>query len=333
MAQKMSIETARKLKYMSLLTLTAQNAILGLSMRYSRTRDGDMFYEATAVLMAELVKFFTCLFLVYKDLHYDINEWKNTLYQTIWINKVDTLKVCIPSFIYLVQNNLLYVAASNLDVATYQITYQLKILTTAIFAVLILKRQLIKTQWLSLGFLIIGVAMVQLSDAKESNVNTENQSRAKGFIAAISACVLSGLAGIYFEKILKGSDVSVWMRNVQLSLMSVPFGIGAVWLKHGSEISENGFFFGYDLFIWYLVVLNATGGLLVAVVIKYADNILKGFACSLAIIITCFVSVLLFGFQLSIQFILGAVFVIMSIFMYGYQPPKKTVKNEEITEA
>merc|ERR1711997_766167 len=167
MAQKMSIETARKLKYMSLLTLTAQNAILGLSMRYSRTRDGDMFYEATAVLMAELVKFFTCLFLVYEDLHYDINEWKNTLYQTIWINKFDTLKVCIPSFIYLVQNNLLYVAASNLDVATYQITYQLKILTTAIFAVIMLKKQLIGTQWLSLLTLVAGVALVQLSDVKE----------------------------------------------------------------------------------------------------------------------------------------------------------------------
>merc|ERR1712062_56064 len=314
--------TAQKLKYLSLLTLTAQNAILGLSMRYSRTRDGDMFYEATAVLMAELVKFFTCLFLVYKDLHYDVGEWQNTLYQTIWINKIDTLKVCIPSFIYLVQNNLLYVAASNLDVATYQITYQLKILTTAIFAVLILKKQLIKSQWLSLGLLIMGVAMVQLSDAKESNVNTENQSRVKGFVAAICACVLSGLAGIYFEKILKGSDVSVWMRNVQLSMLSVPFGIVAVFFKHGNEISENGFFFGYDLFIWYLVVLNATGGLLVAVVIKYADNILKGFACSLAIILTCALSVVLFGFELSLQFVIGAAFVIGSIFLYGYQPKK-----------
>ena len=79
--------------------------------------------------------------------------------------------------------------------------------------------------------------------------------------------------------------------------------------------------------IWYLVVLKATastGGLLVAFVIKYADNILKGFACSLAIIITCFVLVLLFGFQLPIQFIVGAAFVIMSIFMYGYQPPKNS---------
>ena len=107
----------------------------------------------------------------------------------------------------------------------------------------------------------------------------------------------------------------------------------AVFFKHGNEISENGFFFGYDLFIWYLVVLNATGGLLVAVVIKYADNILKGFACSLAIIITCFVSVLLFGFQLSLQFIVGATFVILSIFMYGYQPPKPAKKDSELTQA
>merc|ERR1712037_985676 len=326
-------EENQRLKYLSLVTLTGQNAVLGLSMRYARTRPGDMFISTTAVFLAELVKLVTCLGLVWNSEERDVGRWWNSLHSTIVKQPLDTLKVCIPSFIYLVQNNLLYVAASNLDVATYQITYQLKILTTAIFAVLILKRQLIKTQWLSLGFLIIGVAMVQLSDAKESNVNTENQSRIKGFIAAICACILSGLAGIYFEKILKGSDVSVWMRNVQLSLLSVPFGIGAVWIKHGSEISENGFFFGYDLFIWYLVVLNATGGLLVAVVIKYADNILKGFACSLAIIITCFVSVLLFGFQLSIQFIVGAAFVIMSIFMYGYQPPKKTVKNEEITEA
>ena len=317
--------TAQKLKYLSLLTLTAQNAILGLSMRYSRTRDGDMFYEATAVLMAEFVKFVTCLFLVFKDVNYEVESWKDSLYQTVWVNKIDTLKVCIPSAIYLVQNNLLYVAASNLDVATYQITYQMKILTTAFFSIVILNRTLIKTQWISLVLLLMGVVMVQLSDAKETNVNTENQSRVTGFFAAITATFLSGLAGIYFEKILKGSDVSVWMRNVQLSLLSLPIGIVVVMFKHGQDISDNGFFFGYDVFVWYLVVLNATGGLLVAMVIKYADNILKGFATSLAIILTSVVAVFLFGLTLSLQFIAGAAFVIASVFLYGYQPKKASV--------
>ena len=71
------------------------------------------------------------------------------------------------------------------------------------------------------------------------------QSRLAGFAAALSACVLSGLAGVYFEKILKGSlDVSVWMRNVQLSLLSLPLGFGMAFVKDGEAISENGFFFG-----------------------------------------------------------------------------------------
>jgi hypothetical protein len=115
------------LKYLSLVTLTGQNAILGLSMRYARTRPGDLFFDTTAVFMAEVVKLLTCLFLVYRDEGSDVGRWTSTLYNTIVINKLDTLKVCIPSAIYLVQNNLLYVAASNLDVATYQITYQLKV--------------------------------------------------------------------------------------------------------------------------------------------------------------------------------------------------------------
>ena len=326
-----STTSMRKLKYISLFTLIFQNAILGLSMRYSRTRSGDMFFEGTAVLMTEVVKLMTCMFLVYRSPEEgagDIKKLTEILHKTIILNKMDTLKVCVPSFIYLVQNNLLYVAAENLDVATYQITYQLKILTTAVFAVLILKRTLIKTQWLSLVLLVLGVVLVQLSDAKETKATDplRTQNRLLGFGAALTACVLSGLAGIYFEKILKGSTVSVWMRNIQLSLLAIPLGVFVAFFKHHQGIFEYGFFHGYDLFVIYVVMLNAMGGLLVAVVVKYADNILKGFATSLAIIITCIVSVFLFGFSISLQFSLGAALVIGSIFMYGYKPKPSTLQ-------
>lgn len=40
-------ETSSTLKYVSLVILTVQNALLGLSMRYARTREGDMFLSST----------------------------------------------------------------------------------------------------------------------------------------------------------------------------------------------------------------------------------------------------------------------------------------------
>ena len=61
-------------------------------------------------------------FVLFRDENQSLDQWRRSLHETIWVNKMDTLKVGIPSLIYLVQNNLLYVAAANLDVATYQIT-------------------------------------------------------------------------------------------------------------------------------------------------------------------------------------------------------------------
>lgn len=191
------------------------------------------------------------------------------------------------------------------------------------FAVVILKRTLIVQQWAALVLLALGVAMVQLAGSSDAAVNNAEQNRLIGFAAAIGACVLSGFAGIYFEMILKGSDISVWMRNVQLSFLSLPFGLITCFVKDSTAISQNGFFHGYDWFIAYLVVLQAGGGLMVAMVVKYADNILKGFATSLAIIISCVVSVYLFDFLITLQFVFGATFVIASVFLYNYKPKSK----------
>nr|CAG4646398.1 EOG090X098P [Macrothrix elegans] len=322
------IVDANKMKYISLVTLTVQNAALGLSMRYARTRPGNMFLSSTAVLMSEVVKLISCLGLVFHEEGSTFDRLKHALHTQIIQQPLDTLKVCIPSMVYVVQNNLLYVAASHLDAATYQVTYQLKILTTALFTVIILRRQLLITQWIALVVLLLGVAMVQLAQTEphtnSSNSSTSDQNRWIGFGAALSACFLSGFAGIYFEKILKGSSVSVWMRNIQLSVLSLPFGLGTCLIYDYSRINLHGFFFGYDAFIWYLIVLQATGGLLVAMVVKYADNILKGFATSLAIIISCVFSIYFFDFNLTFQFSIGTLLVITAVFLYSHTPPKRS---------
>lgn len=54
---------------------------------------------------------------------------------------------------------------------------------------------------------------------------THTDPKTLGLTAVILACCTSGFAGVYFEKILKGQKVSVWMRNIQLGLFSIVLGM------------------------------------------------------------------------------------------------------------
>lgn len=71
--------------------------------------------------MAEFTKLITCLVLVFLEEGKNAENFGKALRKTIIENKIDTLKVCVPSLLYVIQNNLLYLSASNLDAATYQV--------------------------------------------------------------------------------------------------------------------------------------------------------------------------------------------------------------------
>lgn len=71
--------------------------------------------------MSEIVKLITCLCIVYVQSG-GLVPLIDTLKNTIVKQPMDTFKVCVPSFVYVIQNNLLYVSASHLDAATYQVT-------------------------------------------------------------------------------------------------------------------------------------------------------------------------------------------------------------------
>ncbi|XP_026879365.2 UDP-galactose translocator isoform X1 [Electrophorus electricus] len=314
-------EANRRLKYISLAVLVIQNASLILSIRYVRTLPGDHFFTTSAVVMAEILKVLTCLIILLAQRRGNIRAFVTLLYDSIVVQYRDTLKLSVPSLIYTLQNNLQYVAISNLPAATFQVTYQLKILTTALFSVLMLRKSLSRVQWLSLLLLFTGVAIVQVeqdgSKQKEAAVSPATQSYVKGLLAVVVSCLSSGFAGVYFEKILKGSSASVWLRNVQLGIFGTLLGLLGMWWNDGAAVAEKGFLFGYTPMVWGVIFNQAFGGLLVAVVVKYADNILKGFATSFSIIVSTVTSVYLFGFHVDLLFTLGAGLVIAAVYMYS----------------
>lgn len=332
-----------QLKYLSIITLTVQNAALNLTMRAARTQQ-EQFSTPVAVTMAEFLKLITCLCLIWYE-ETTVERTVKAIKTNIIVNYVDTLKVAVPSFIYYIQNNLLYIGSTHLDAATSQVTYQLKILTTAIFSVVMLNKKLSKIQWLSLLILFAGVALIEtvavgnhstsssgdtettlpmdpevVEEASEQHSQKRKERPMLGFIAILIACCLSGFAGVYFEKILKNTaHISLWIRNIQLAVVAIPIGLIQMLVIDNEHIFTKGAFHGFTPLAWLCIILQAQGGLLVAVVVKFANNILKGFATSMAIVISTVASMFLFDFNLTPVFVFGASLVISSVIMYNKQ--------------
>jgi UDP-sugar transporter A1/2/3 len=140
----------------------------------------------------------------------------------------------------------------------------------------------------------------------------------KGFLAVFAACFTSGLAGVYFEMVLKNSQSDLWIRNVQLSAFSLLPALVPIILSRPSETGLLSFLFeNFGAWAWATVAIQVLGGLVTAMVIKYSDNILKGFATSLSIVISFMASVALFDFQMTFTFILGSVIVLIATWLYN----------------
>jgi UDP-sugar transporter A1/2/3 len=313
-------------------------------MRYSRIvqKPGQTMYIAsTAVFLAEVLKIVACL-VVMRHQQGTWDRFSHVVRREILGKPGETLKMLIPSGLYALQNNLLYVALSNLEAATFQVTYQMKIMSTAVFSVVLLGRSLTRDKWLALLLLMIGVTLVQSQSMSSANSSNSSASAAIGttttkvdeillapqnpfigLMAVITSCISSGFAGCYFEKILKTSDTSMWVRNIQLGISGALFSLVGMLAYDMQPIMEGGLLQGYDWLTWVVVANQALGGLLVAIVVKYADNILKGFATSLSIIVSGVISIYLFSFQPSGVFIVGAFIVMASSYLYGIDFSKR----------
>ena len=118
-------ETSKLIKYAALLLLVAQMVGLVLLMRYSRTLPREpgqpLYLASTAVFVMEMMKFLICCVVI---MYQSEGDLIGELNRHVIHAPMEVAKLCVPSLLYCVQNNLLYLALTNLDAATYQVCYQ-----------------------------------------------------------------------------------------------------------------------------------------------------------------------------------------------------------------
>ncbi|KAI8907093.1 nucleotide-sugar transporter-domain-containing protein [Powellomyces hirtus] len=254
------------------------------------------------------------------------------LLQSHWnavFNRGDLVALTIPTFLYMVQNALNFTAVSHLPAVLFQTVNQTKILTTAVFTVLLLNRGPSPRQWVALCILVAGVVVAEshasaaTSPASDANAVSAAAAAAEittGLVAAVAATCLSGFTGVYLERFLKSNASSLWTRNVQLGIYSslMTFVVGVLFVdgrkEHSPLMLEN-----FNTWTWVAITLQATSGLIIAAVLKYAGTIMKNFAASFSIVASSVLSYFTFGFHYTTRFVIGTILIFLSTYLYTRQ--------------
>ena len=311
----------------ALFALVVQNTSLVVCLRLSFRDAASTYAPSTVVLCSELLKLIVCSLVVARRCGKDL--------RLVLVQIGNQHMLFIPSMLYVVQNNLLFFGAERLSSLVYILCSQSKILTTAIMSRIILGTKLSRVQCMYLSLLAVGLVLVQ-ARGDESNPQTghEQASSVLGITAVILAAWSSGTAGVVLERIYKAvgqpDDAivhTIWTRNVQLSFISLPFAIFGVFLQNHDQAFTSGFFKGYGVLVWLIILLQTAGGVIIAYVMKFTNNILKCLAIGLSICCCAVYSFVVGELELTANVMLGIFLVCVSIAGYSLHSTQGTDKS------
>jgi len=239
-------------------------------------------------------------------------------------------KMLVLALIYGIMNILSFVSLRNIGAGMFTIFAQCKILTTATFSTILLKRHYSATKWRALIGLMFGVLLfsepIWNVPAGERPDAPKDANQIVGTIAVMIEVVLSGFASIYFEKVIKTDplQLNIWERNFQLALTSFPVYFLFIVADGGGPSGRFGG--GWSYLTWIVAMLGAAGGLLVALSIKYGDAILKTLATTGAIVLSSVLDYAVLGGPLTPVMVIAGIQVILAIFNYTFDmtPPQNT---------
>ncbi|XP_021757613.1 CMP-sialic acid transporter 1-like isoform X1 [Chenopodium quinoa] len=296
---------------------------MGILTTLSQSDGGYKYDYATVPFLAEVFKLVVSSILLWREVRTSPSVRMTTDWKTVRLFP-------IPSVIYLIHNNVQFATLTYVDTSTYQIMGNLKIVTTGILFRLFLKKKLTNLQWMAIILLAVGTTTSQVKGCGASSCDSLLSAPIQGYMFGILSACLSALAGVYTEFLMKKNNDNLYWQNVQFYTFGTIFNLARLVLDDFTSGFEKGpwwqrLFDGYSMATWLVVLNLGSSGLLVSWIMKYADNIVKVYATSMAMLLTMLLSVYLFEFKPTLQLFLGIIICMMSLHMY-FAPPNVLVE-------
>ncbi|GAA6235244.1 probable UDP-sugar transporter protein SLC35A4 [Lates japonicus] len=226
----------------------------------------------------------------------------------------------VPAVLYALNNNLVVLMQAYMDPSSYQVLSNLKIASTALLYSVCLGKRLRPAQWLALGLLMgAGVCHSYSSldlgelEGAEAEEGPRLHITAWGLFLVLVYCLISGLAAVYTERVLKSQKLPLSLQNIYLYV----FGVAINGLSSFSSVaSEKSFLEGYSGAVWVIIAGQAANGLLMSVVLKHGSGITRLFVISCSMLVNALLSWATLGLQLTPFFLLPVSMIGLAAYLY-----------------
>mmetsp|Transcript_63678 Transcript_63678/g.105886 ORF Transcript_63678/g.105886 Transcript_63678/m.105886 type:complete len:337 (+) Transcript_63678:115-1125(+) len=279
--------------------------------------DGKMrFHTPSAVFYTEILKLFIALTVWGMDV---VSGSSNGI-RLSW----RSLTYAIPAALFIAQNNLVFLALSLLDPPTFQVWACFKLIPAGVLARIFLRQRRTAVQWCALLLLMLGMVVTKV--CRDGNPVAHESYAGMGILVLLFNGCLSASSGVFNEWLIKFQDpsASLMLKNAHI------YFFGALVSLPSCKSPLAGGLDGFDAMAVVIVIVNAATGLCVSLVLKYADNLIKNYCTSVAVILSTLASVICCGFSISQSFVVGVAIVLCAMFLYFGEHNKLLVVHDTI---
>ena len=207
----------------------------------------------------------------------------------------------LPSILYVAQNYFSLEAYQNLSPITFNVLNQTKTLSAALWCYVIIGHKLDIRQVGALGILLMAALVMEnivplpfigRRTQKKSDLGADDETIPlsttatthdpvlSGVVPVLLASLLSGLAGALAQRALQTRQRNSLLFSLELaicSLMTSSVTLGLLPTPDHNRLVQQGWWCGWTALTWVPLLLQASGGVLVGLVTKYAGSVRKGF--------------------------------------------------------
>jgi len=316
-----------QLSFVLMMLLAIQYAV---QPRLSRKYIPPKIKKQTVVLVEEVVKTTLAAAIFFsKSADYVQSALKD------WTLSSSLAIAGLPAMLYALQGVLQYVSYQHLDSVTFNGLTQTKTLSAAFCCWLILKKSQSPIQMVALGILIGSALVFQgyirpgILWQKNTKIKTNDAVVGdwvwRGVVPCLGAAFLSGLAGALSQKGLQLTGIGgrdPFLFTVEISFFS------AITLLFNmirtNEFSKFEWQKQKTYWNWKILIpifLKASGGVITALVHKYAGSVSKCFALMFGLVLSNMIQLTTKQESLQPYQVLGTIMIMLSTWLHFTNPP------------